>query len=236
MNLEGVSNERLLATLQRFVGCERRLVAKVVLYLAEVEDRRLPSPRGLAAVIPTGNKLYVVGGIRSAQKRTEAPADREMLVYDPGANTWTTAPQMPNARIIGFGVDPIGTTGGELATYFGLSSPLLDRYSATTNTWKNGTDPPEPIDPGAYSKVAYGGDLYLLVLLDKIGKNGTSASGKLWKYDAPKDAWSVVGTRSPNERDALFLGTAIGTSLYFVGAFTIIETSKPSTPTADAGP
>lgn len=194
----------------------------------------LPSPRGFAAVVPSGGKLYVVGGMREEAKKGGL-GDREMLVYDAAANTWSAAPQMPAARVIGFGVDAIGTKGGEIATYFGLDNPLLDRYDAATNTWKNGTEPPETIDPGVYTSVIHDGDIYLLVLLDKIGSKGTSASGKLWKYDAAKDAWSVVGKRSPNERDALFYGTSIGTSLYFVGAFTYFDVSQPSEATPDGG-
>lgn len=183
----------------------------------------LPSPRGLAASIPTGEKLYVVGGISAAQTGTDGPATRDMLVFDPAktdATAWTAAPQMPNPRVIGFGVDAIGQSG-ELATYFGLDGkPLLDRYSASTNSWRNGTEPTEEIAPGVYTRVVYEGDIYLLVILDKIGSKGTSASGKLWKYDAAADSWSVIGQRSPNERDALFFGQAIGQSLYFAGAYT----------------
>jgi len=41
VNIETVSDERLVARLKTFIGCERRLVAKVVVYLVEVERRRL---------------------------------------------------------------------------------------------------------------------------------------------------------------------------------------------------
>ena len=41
MNFERISDDGLVARLKTFIGCERRLVAKVVIYLVEVERRRI---------------------------------------------------------------------------------------------------------------------------------------------------------------------------------------------------
>ncbi len=177
---------------------------------------KLPVPRGLMAVRAMGSKVYLVGGYTQPSKSTD-PQDKGMLVYDPGADSWTTATQMPNDRQL-FATDALG---GTLVTYFGLSSgPLLDRYDTGTNTWKAGTDPAQKLDPGVYTRVVAGNNLYLLVLADKITGGGTQASGKVWKYDPAADAWSIAGQRNPDSRDALFLGAPIDTSIYFVGAFT----------------
>jgi Kelch motif len=180
----------------------------------------LPGPRGLAAVVTTGGSIYVVGGIGAPVVGTTGPSDTTMLVYDPVGNTWSNAPQMPTARILGFGVDAIGQSG-ELATYFGIGGPpTLDRYDATTNSWRSGTEPPQPLSPGVYSSLTMAGNIYVLDLADAIDSGGTSSSGKLWEYDAAGDAWSVVGQRTADTRTALFFGVPIAGSIYFAGAFT----------------
>lgn len=185
----------------------------------------LPGPRGLAAVVTTGGLVYVVGGIGAPVVGTTGPSDTAMLVYDPGANTWANAPQMPTARILGFGVDAIGQSG-ELATYFGIAGPpTLDRYSAATDTWRSGTEPPHPLAPGVYSSLTMAGNIYVLDLADSIDSGGTSSSGQLWEYDATSDAWSVVGQRTADSRTALFFGVPIAGSIDFVGAFTNVAVS-----------
>lgn len=186
----------------------------------------LPSGRGDAAVVRSGDRFLVLGGFRGTTPSTIGKAcETEALAFDTKTQAWSTVPQMPHARLIGFGVDPVGS--GEVATYFGLGSgPTLDRFEPATGRWRSGTEPTEKIDPGVYTRVAYGGDLFLLVVADKLSSNGTSASGKLWKYASAEDRWSIVGRRAPDQRDALFYGKAIGTSLYFAGAFTNLTRTK----------
>ena len=41
MNFGRISDDCLVARLKTFIGCKRRLVAKVVMYLVEVERRRI---------------------------------------------------------------------------------------------------------------------------------------------------------------------------------------------------
>lgn len=189
-----------------------------------------PSSRGGAGVVPYNDKLYVLAGFSKPSEQS-APPDSEMLVYDPSSDTWATGPQMPG-RGIGFGVDALSTGP---AAYFGLLNPALHHYDVSKKTWIAGKEPERDFDAGVYTSVVHEGNLYVLVVLDKAHSNRTESSGKLWKYDAAKDAWSIVGTRSPDSRDALFYGAPVGDSLFFVGAFTNVRITKAAAPQPDAG-
>ncbi|HRG94984.1 MAG TPA: hypothetical protein PLR99_01975 [Polyangiaceae bacterium] len=187
-----------------------------------------PSPRGGAAVVPYGDTLYVVAGFSKASDKN-APPESTLLTFTPKTGAWGTGKQMP-PRGIFFGVDTLSTGP---AAFFGAMPPALHRYDPAKDAWIAGTEPSRPFDAGVYTSLVHQGDLYLLVLVDKLKSRSTESSGKLWKYDAARDAWAIVGTRGADTRDALFGGVGVGDSLYFAGVFTFIELTK-TTPT-DAG-
>ncbi len=180
-----------------------------------------PSARGGAAVGGSGGKLYVVAGFSKASDKN-APPEREMLIFDPKAATWSTGKQMP-ARGIFFGVDALSS--GPVA-YFGAMPPALHRYDATRDEWIAGKEPARPFDAGVYTSLVHQGNLYVLVLVDKLKSRSTESSGKLWRYDAAKDEWAILGARSPDDRDALFGGVGVGDSIYFAGVFSFIQLTK----------
>src|SRR5688572_7566156 len=163
----------------------------------------LPNARGLMGVVPVQGKLYLVGGYSPGNfdARQETPEDREMLVYDPIEDVWTTAPQMPTSRIL-FGVDEVG---GKLVTFFGVdaaTSPLVDIYDPATETWTSSPNPTgETLDGGVYSYVAKDDIVYFLVLADSLGLGGTSGSGKLWAHDLATGEWTIPATRDPDRSD-----------------------------------
>jgi hypothetical protein len=180
----------------------------------------LPAPRAGATAHVIGERIYLVGGYGAQATASSEPQARDMFVYDPSSNSWTSAPQMPTDRFL-FGAD---VAGGQLLTYLGLENgSLLDHFDPGQNVWAAGREPAMPLAPGVYTSVADGDGLYLLVLADRLSSGGTAASGKLWKYDVPSDAWSIVGQRAPDSRDALFLGVPIEQRLYFAGALTSIS-------------
>lgn len=195
---------------------------------------KLPEPpeaRGGAGVVPFGDKLYVIAGFGKPQSNKELPPDGDMLVFEPKAGTWARAAQMPG-RGIGFGLDALSTG---VAAYFGIISPTLHRYDIPSNTWIAGKEPAKPFDAGVYTSLVHNGDLYLLVLVDKLKSRSTESSGKLWKYDAKGNTWAIVGSRSPETRDALFFGTGIGESVYFAGVFTTVNIKQNTPSGSDAG-
>lgn len=192
-----------------------------------------PSSRGGAGVVPYDQKLYVIAGFSKPSEKTAEP-DSKMLVYDPLADTWKTGAQMPS-RGIGFGLDALSS--GPVA-YFGMMPPVLHRYDVSRDLWTAGKEPPRDIDAGVYTSVVLGGNLYMLVLVDRVHSNRTDSSGKLWKYDAKKDEWAIVGARSPDNRDALFFGSVIGDSIFYTGVFTTVHLSpvvRPDASALDAG-
>lgn len=184
----------------------------------------LPTARGLMGVVPVQGKLYLVGGYGSGtfDADQESPEEREMLVYDPAADAWSTAPQMPTSRIL-FGVDEVGD---RLVTFFGVdaaTAPLVDIFDPATGAWSSSPNPEEDLDGGVYSYVALNDQMYFLVLADSLGVGGTAASGKLWAHDVATGEWSVPATRDSDRADGLMLGTPLEGDLWFVGALTAIS-------------
>jgi hypothetical protein len=184
----------------------------------------LPTARGLMGVVPVQGELYLVGGYSPGNFDAEedTPEEREMLVYDPAADAWSTAPQMPTSRIL-FGVDEVGD---RLVTFFGVDSataPLVDVYDPATGEWTSSPNPEEDLDGGVYSYVEHDGLMYFLVLADSLGLGGTAASGKLWVHDVETGEWSVPASRDPDRSDGLFLGAPVGDDLWWVGALTGIS-------------
>ncbi len=196
---------------------------------------KLPAPRGGSAVHALGGKLYVVGGYSTDWTSSAKDEERQMLVYDPVGDSWSLAPQMPSPRWL-FGS---ATLRGELAVFLGIAAgPLLERYAPATSAWSAAPEPQLKLDPGVYTSIVHDDALYLLVLADKVSATQVSASGKLWRFDMTTNTWSIVGERSPDSRDADFMGASLDHELYFVGAFTKL-TVTPSSPTrpddSDAG-
>lgn len=189
---------------------------------AWTQHASLPAPRGLAAVHTLGDHLYMLGGWDddSLADLDDTPEEAEMLVYEPATDSWTLAPQMPNARFL-FGSRVVGD---ELVVYFGATEgPLVEIYDPATQTWRAGTEPAEPLDAGVYSSALDGDRLYMLVLVDGSEGGKSVSSGKLWAYDLSDDEWSIVGERDPSREDALFYGAVWGGAIHWVGAFTSFD-------------
>ena len=53
----------------------------------------LPSPRGLAATVTCGGRIYLFGGMSAASKDLD-----EAIVYDPAKNSWSPLAKLPGAR------------------------------------------------------------------------------------------------------------------------------------------
>jgi hypothetical protein len=185
------------------------------------EGAHLPSPRALAGVQPVGSKIYVTGGFgpdtfSGSDSDSDAPQDTGMLVYDPAANTWETAPDMPHARAL-YALDEIE---GKLAVFFGLTDgPLLEFFDPATGTWKGGMDPEELPSGGVYTYARHDGKIHLLAVADESTSSSLESSGALWRYDLAADEWSNIAHREA-EQDALFSGASVGDAIHWIGAHT----------------
>ncbi len=185
------------------------------------EHTPLPAPRGLAAVHAIDDRIYVVGGWDedSFDDRDDTDEESQMLVYDIGNDSWSTAPQLQHARALYAST----VVGGELVVFFGITDgPLVEIYDPATNAWREGTDPEDGVDGGVYSYVQHGDRLYLLVLVDGVSGSSSTSSGTLWAYDLSEDQWTIAGERTEG-RDALYLGAVVDQAIHYVGAFTTFE-------------
>jgi N-acetylneuraminic acid mutarotase len=182
----------------------------------------LPSPRGASAVVMVSGKVYVVGGCSQklcSNDKEATPEEQAMLVFDPTDKSWSTSPQMSPRWLFGS-----SALGDRVGVYLGGgATSWAEVFDPTTQTWSASKKPRDSLDPGVYSLVSYGPDMYMLVIADTISGGGLSASGKLWRYDSIADELSVVGQRGQSDGDALFLGDVLAEQIYFVGAFTHVK-------------
>jgi N-acetylneuraminic acid mutarotase len=185
-----------------------------------------PAPRANAAWIAAGDQLFQVGGIDVGGLFDQTkPGSVGMEIFDVKSATWTAGPQMPSGRLAGFGVDYVGD---RLVAYLGLGvRNNADTYKPGDVTWHAGQNQPASFDPGVYTTAVHDGRLYLLDIADNITGGGTTASGKLWRYEPTADTWSLAGTRAPDARNAFAAGLSVGDNLYFAGTFSNVKiTSK----------
>ena len=83
--------------------------------------------RALAAAAHN-HKLYVMGGMNK-----EGPISRQVHVYAPQTNAWTTGPELPGAgNLAGFAISAFAT-GGNL--YFNGSDGVIYRLDAAGTAW-----------------------------------------------------------------------------------------------------
>lgn len=89
----------------------------------------MPAPRGGCWAVAHGGKLYLFGGVDTADV-----ARASVFVYDPATNRWATGADMPtprehlNAAVVG---DFVFVIGGRSA---GGSTGANERYHPTTDT------------------------------------------------------------------------------------------------------
>jgi N-acetylneuraminic acid mutarotase len=115
----------------------------------------LPSPRSDLAAVAHGGKIYVFGGCRGT-----LAAIKDVDVYDPVTDTWSTAPaDMPTARSSMYGAARKGSViyviGGQNG---GAQLTTNEFYKVPSDTWS--ADTPMPSPRAEMGVVSHGGRIY----------------------------------------------------------------------------
>ena len=131
------------------------------------------------AAVALGGRIYVLGGFAA---QTNLPSDA-VDVYDPRANTWSSAAPLPAPR----GGHAAVVLDGKIHVLGGgnSQSTIADHsvFDAQTNTWSSAA--PLPRAEGSVAAVVFGGKLYAIG-----GRSGFSDFGDVYVYDAQRDAWT----------------------------------------------
>jgi N-acetylneuraminic acid mutarotase len=161
------------------------------------------------AAVALGGRIFLIGGFAD---QTNLPVDT-VDVYDPHANTWSSAAPLPAPRgghaavvldgrihVLGGGAAPLpAPRGGHAAVVLdgrihvlgggNSQSTIADHsvFDPQTNTWSSAA--PLPHAEGSVAAVVLGGRLYAIG-----GRSGFSDFGDVYVYDAQRDAW----TRGPS--------------------------------------
>jgi N-acetylneuraminic acid mutarotase len=131
------------------------------------------------AAVAIGTRIYVIGGFKTV---TNVPTS-EVLVYDVGSHTWSTAVPMPAPR----GGHAAAVLGGKIHVIGGGNSrsTLADHseYDPATDRWTERA--PLSRSKGSPAAVVFQNRLYSLG-----GRSGPSDFGDVEIYDAVADRWS----------------------------------------------
>lgn len=184
----------------------------------------VPDARTEVSVATDGALVYLVGGF-GRRARGGDPAPRRMLVYDPGADRWSEAGQIPE------GVNHAGlaAVAGKLYLIGGFrqasSSPsgAVRIYDPATRTWHDGA--PMPTPRGALAVAVLGGKIHAIGGNAPRGRDlpahehGVSrhdrSVGTHEVYDPATDSWT---RRAPMPTARNHLGAAaIGGKIHAVG-------------------
>jgi N-acetylneuraminic acid mutarotase len=149
-----------------------------------VVRRSMPAPRNAFATAVVNGRIYVIGGDDPTAGIIPAPAVDRVDVYDPGADTWSTAPAMPVAAK-GHAAVAIGSriyvTGGYSQTAPGLRT--LQVFDTTTGSWS--LKAPMPYELREHATAATAGQLWVFGG-DGLGFDTANALS----YDIATDTWS----------------------------------------------
>lgn len=158
----------------------------------------MPEPRGETAGAEAGNRLFVIGGMTGVA----AQASSTVSVYDPGDDTWSVGPSLPEPR------HHAAAVGLDGAVYISGGAPSVSDGTPQSDVWV--------LPPGAaawrsvasmpdgrfgHRMVAVGGRLYVVGGLAAGGAGGGNGVGLL-VYDPTLDTWSE-GAPLPLSRDHL---------------------------------
>lgn len=153
--------------------------------------RSLPAPQQETAVVPLGEKVYVLGGL-SADNRVLV----EVNVYDPASDSWSAARPLPeplhhiNAAVAGGRIHVAGALSGASFTAVGV----VYAFDPSANEWTTKASMPAGTERGASAIAAVGDHLYVAGGL----RNGSVADFS--RYDTKADVWESLPAL-PTARD-----------------------------------
>lgn len=108
-----------------------------------------------AAAVVDG-KLYVFGGFVTTANPYEFPATMRVEVYDPAADTWTRAADMPEAVTHAHAVvvgHEVWSAGGFLGDDPGRAVASVRRFDVVSGRWRAGPPLPAPVAGGTLAVV-----------------------------------------------------------------------------------
>jgi N-acetylneuraminic acid mutarotase len=114
------------------------------------EGHAAPSTKMEAQSAVVGGKLYVFGGFAGTNKDTMSPVEPRVSVYDPRADAWSRAADMPIDVTHCTAVVVDGTVwfaGGYRGPHPGVAVANVLRFDVAANSWSEG--PPLPIPTAA---------------------------------------------------------------------------------------
>ena len=182
----------------------------------------MPTQREWLATAPVNGKIYAIGGLYIDPVRNLGTVLGTVEVYDPVANTWTTAASMPTPR---YGLTAVAFNG-LIYAIGGNSSPggttvldTLEIYNPTTNTWSSAERMPTP---RAYLAGAV--DSGLIYAIGGLGSGGTGALNTVEVYDPSRGFWIPDPPNMPTARLGLAATVANG-NIYAIGGVSAAGTT-----------
>ena len=173
----------------------------------------MPTARGSLAAASSGGKIYAIGGVTS--KGGIRSFFSTVEVYDPGANSWSTAASMPTPRYdLAAATDAQGNIyaiGG--VTPNGTAS-TVEKYNPATDTWSAVASMPTTRIGFAAAADAQG-KIYTIGGADSLGNPLATVE----VYDPATNTWST-GASLPLARFNLAAATDATGKIYAIGGAT----------------
>lgn len=179
-----------------------------------IQKASMPTARGFFGIAELGGKVYVAGGLVVTGGNSAVTAAVE--IYDPGSDTWSTAPSLPTPRwglalvaVSGRLVAAGGSTSGSAP--MGVTT-VTEVYDPTTNRWTTAAPLPAPRIWAA--AVALGSEAQVW---GGSADGSSTAAGTRWSYDMAANQWTEV---SPMPLPRSNFGVAVvGDTVYLTGGW-----------------
>lgn len=177
-----------------------------------------PGPNAEVVATSLGDRIHIVGGRTPKGDANFAYGDHadtdRHLVYDPVANSWSTAAPALSARNSASGAVIDGlwhVVGGRHVT--GGPTDAHEVYDAKEDRWRTAAPMPAGSGAGGNASGTLGGQLY--VFGGEYFDNGGRVHPEVWAYDPKADSWHTA-TPMPTPRNGLG-AVVIGDAIWLVG-------------------
>lgn len=182
---------------------------------------RTPAPAPHAEVVAAsiGDRIHIVGGRRPKGSANAAYGDHEdvdrHLVYDPGADSWSTAASALSKRNSAAGAIIGGlwhVVGGR--SVVGGPIDAHEVYDPKEDRWRNAAPMPKGSGAGGNAAAALR-DLLFVFGGEYFGNGSGGVHDEVWCYDPRTDAWTEI-SKMPTPRHGLGAVT-MNRSIWLVG-------------------
>lgn len=166
------------------------------------EKVSMPFARGAAVAVEHNGKIFVIGGVNSANQVLSANQ-----MYDPIANAWMTLASMPTPRehLAGAAIDSLIYVIGGRDFSRGGNTNKLEAYSPASDKWYTLSN--MPTARGGLAAAALNGKLYV------FGGEFPEVFSEAEEYDPAADAWRQLAPM-PSPRHGM--GAAVVADTIFI--------------------